>query len=190
MELWEKTTESRRVFDGVLLHLDVDTVALPDGHQTVREVVRHPGGVCVLPLHADGTVSVVRQFRYPYGEVVTELPAGKLEPGEDPFDAIRRELSEETGFTAGEWHDMGLFYPTPGYTDERLHLYFARDLTPGATHPDEDEFLEGDRVALAQLLEWAMTGELKDGKSVALVLKVQRFLEREAAQREGGNGHG
>ncbi len=102
MELTEKTLDSRRVFDGKLLHIDVDTIALPDGQQAIREVVRHPGGVCVLPLHADGTVSVVRQLRYPYQEVVTELPAGKLEPGEDPFDAIRRELSEETGYTAGE----------------------------------------------------------------------------------------
>ena len=182
MELWEKMVENKRAFDGILLHLDVDTVALPDGHTAIREVVRHPGGVCVLPLHADGTVSVVRQYRYPYGEVVTELPAGKLEPGEDPFDAIKRELSEETGFTAGEWFEMGLFYPTPGYTDERLHLYFARDLTSGATHPDEDEFLEGDRVSLDELLNQVMTGQLKDGKSIALILKVKRFLELEQAQ--------
>ena len=97
MDMTEKTLDSCRVFDGKLLHLDVDTVALPDGRTSIREVTRHPGGVCVLPLHADGTVSVVRQFRYPYAEVVTELPAGKLEPGEDPFDAVRRELSEETG---------------------------------------------------------------------------------------------
>ena len=182
MELWEKTVESKRAFDGVLLHLDVDSVVLPDGQKAIREVARHPGGVCVLPLHADGTVSVVRQYRYPYGEVVTELPAGKLEPGEDPFDAIKRELSEETGFTAGEWFEMGLFYPSPGYTDERLHLYFARDLTPGATHPDEDEFLEGDRVPLDALLDQVMGGQIKDGKSIALILKVKRFLELEQAR--------
>lgn len=179
MELTEKTLDSRREFQGRLLKLDVDTVSLPNGQQAIREVVRHPGGVCVLPLHDDGTVTVVRQFRYPYKEVVTELPAGKLEPGEDPFDAIRRELSEETGCTAGEWHDMGLFYPTPGYTDERLHLYFARKLTFGATHPDEDEFLEGDRVSLDQLVEQVMDGTLTDGKTVALILKVKEFLRRE-----------
>ena len=183
MDMAEKTLESKRAFQGCLLKLDVDQIQLPGGGTAVREVVRHPGGVCVLPLHADGTVSVVRQFRYPYGEVVTELPAGKLEPGEDPFVAIQRELSEETGFTAGEWHKMGLFYPTPGYTDERLHLYFARDLTPGATHPDADEFLEGDRVRLDALLEQVMDGTLKDGKSIALILKVKRFLELEEAER-------
>lgn len=182
MELWEKTAESRRVFDGVLLRLDVDQVSLPDGETAVREVVRHPGGVCVLPLHDDGTVSVVRQFRYPYKEIVTELPAGKLEPGEDPFAAIQRELSEETGFTAGEWHDMGLFYPTPGYTDERLHLYFARKLRPGAAHPDQDEFLECERLSLDQLLDQVMDGTLKDGKTIALVLKVRRFLDLEGTR--------
>lgn len=187
MELTEKTLESRRVFDGRLLHIDVDTVALPNGRTSIREVTRHPGGVCVLPLHDDGTVSVVRQFRYPYGEVVTELPAGKLERGEDPFDAIRRELSEETGFTAGEWHEMGLFYPTPGYTDEVLHLYFARDLTPGATHPDEGEFLEQNRVPLDELLDQVMSGRLRDGKTIALILKVRRFLDLEA---QGGAAHG
>lgn len=182
MDLSEKTLESRRVFDGRLLHLDVDEVALPSGERAGREVVRHPGGVCVLPLHGDGTVSVVRQFRYPYKEVVTELPAGKLEPGEDPFAAIQRELSEETGYTAGEWHDMGLFYPTPGYTDERLHLYFARGLRPGTAHPDQDEFLECERLPLDALLDQVMDGTLRDGKTIALVLKVQRFLELEKAR--------
>lgn len=179
MELTETTLHSRRVFDGRLLHLDVDEIRLPNGGEAVREVVRHPGGVCVLPLHADGTVSVVEQFRYPYKEVVTELPAGKLEPGENPDDAIRRELSEEVGLTAGEWHKMGVFYPTPGYTDEVLHLYFARDLSQGDCHPDDDEFLAPRRVPLETLAEQVMDGTLKDGKTIALVLKVQRFLDQE-----------
>lgn len=179
MELTEKTLENRRVFDGCLLHLDVDTIRLPNGGEAVREVVRHPGGVCVLPLHDDGTVSVVEQFRYPYQEVVVELPAGKLEPGEDPDAAIRRELSEEVGLTAGEWRSMGVFYPTPGYTDEVLRLYFARGLSQGDCHPDDDEFLAPRRVPLAELVDQAMDGTLKDGKTIALVLKVQRFLDRE-----------
>lgn len=179
MDMTEKTLASRREFQGRLLKLDVDEVELPNGHRSVREVVRHPGGVCVLPLHDDGTVTVVRQFRYPYAQVVTELPAGKLEPGEDPFDAIRRELSEETGYTAREWHDMGLFYPTPGYTDERLHLYFARGLEAGAVHPDDDEFLEGERVSLDALVDQVLSGQLVDGKTIALILKVRAFLDRE-----------
>lgn len=179
MDLTETTLESRRVFDGCLLHLDVDTVRLPNGEQSVREVARHPGGVCVLPLHDDGTVSVVEQFRYPYKEVVTELPAGKLEPGEDPDDAICRELSEEVGLTAGEWHKMGVFYPTPGYTDEVLHLYFARNLSQGNCHPDDDEFLAPKRVPLDDLVAQVMKGEIPDGKSAALILKVRRFLDQE-----------
>lgn len=181
MELTEKTLESRRVFDGRLLHLDVDTIRLPDGGEAVREVVRHPGGVCVLPLHDDGTVSVVRQFRYPYKEVTTELPAGKLEPGEDPDAAIRRELSEEAGLTARTWRKLGVFYPTPGYTDEVLHLYFARDLSQGECHPDDDEFIAPQRVPLARLVEQAMDGTLKDGKTIALILMVQRLLDQENA---------
>ena len=182
MDLTEKTLESRRVFDGYLLHLDVDTVTLPNGKQSVREVARHPGGVCVLPLHADGTVSVVEQFRYPYKEVITELPAGKLEPGENPDDAVRRELSEEVGLTAKEWHKMGIFYPSPGFTDEVLHLYFARGLSQGDCHPDDDEFLAPSRIPLRDLVEQVMRGEIPDGKTAALILKVQRFLEQENAK--------
>ena len=179
MELAEKTLESRRAFEGRLLRLDVDTVSLPNGEQSIREVVHHPGGVCVLPLHDDGTVSVVEQFRYPYAQVVTELPAGKLEPGENPDDAIRRELSEEVGLTAGQWHKFGVFYPSPGYTDEVLHLYFARDLSQGNCHPDDDEFLAPKRVPLDELAEQALVGQLPDGKTATLVLMVRRFLEQE-----------
>lgn len=179
MDLKETTLTSRRAFDGRLLHLDVDTIRLPNGEEAVREVVRHPGGVCVLPLHDDGTVSVVRQFRYPYGEVTTELPAGKLEPGENPDDAIRRELSEEAGLTAREWHKLGVFYPTPGYTDEVLHLYFARGLSQGDCHPDDDEFLAPQRVPLSDLAADVMAGRLPDGKTMALILMVQRFLDQE-----------
>lgn len=179
MDLTEKTLSSRRVFQGRLLRIDVDTVSLPNGDESIREVVRHPGGVCVLPLHDDGTVSVVEQFRYPYAQVLTELPAGKLEPGEDPDQAIRRELSEEVGLTAGEWIDMGLFYPSVGYCDEVIHLYFARRLTQGDCHPDLDEFLAPKRVPLSQLVDQVMKGQIPDGKSAALILKVQRFLDQE-----------
>ncbi len=179
MNLEEKTLASRVAFQGRLLRLEVDEVALPDGQEAVREVIRHPGGVCVLPLHNDGTVSVVRQFRYPYKEVLTELPAGKLEPGEDPDAAVRRELSEETGLEAAEWHSMGVFYPTPGYCDEVLRLYFARQLSAGSAHPDDGEFLAPDRIPLDTLVDMAMAGQLPDGKTMALILRVRRFLDLE-----------
>ncbi len=179
MNLEEKTLASQVAFQGRLLRLEVDQVALPDGQEAVREVIRHPGGVCVLPLHDDGTVSVVRQFRYPYQEVLTELPAGKLEPGEDPDVAVRRELSEETGLEAAEWHAMGVFYPSPGYCGEILRLYFARQLSAGSAHPDNDEFLAADRVPLDDLVDMAMAGQLPDGKTMALILRVRRFLDLE-----------
>lgn len=179
MDLEEKTLQSRTAFRGRLLRLDVDLISLPNGDEAVREVVHHPGGVCVLPLHPDGTVSVVRQFRYPYKTTLLELPAGKLEPGEDPDEAIRRELAEETGYTAGRWRKMGVFYPSVGYTDEVLHLYLARDLTPGALHLDADEFLEPDRVPLTELVDMALAGNLPDGKTVTLVLMTKALLEQE-----------
>lgn len=182
MELTEKTLESETRFQGRLLRLEVDQVELPNGHRSVREVARHPGGVCVLPLFDDGTVSLVRQFRYPYKEVVAELPAGKLEPGEDPDLAVRRELSEETGYEAGQWVPMGVFYPSPGFTDEVLHLYFARDLTEGDAHPDDDEFLDTQRVPFHRLVDLVMSGQVRDGKTIALTLKVQEFLRREQAR--------
>lgn len=180
MELTEKTLESQVLFSGRILRLELDRVALPNGQEAPREVVRHPGGVTVLPLHEDGTVTVVRQFRYPYGEVLLELPAGKLEPGEDPDDAIRRELSEEAGLTAGQWKKMGVLYPSPGYCGEVLHLYIARDLRQGDVHPDEDEFLEVERLPLRDLVDQVMAGRVPDAKTAALLLMGQRLLEEEA----------
>ena len=179
MELTEQTLNSRRVFDGRLLHLDVDDIRLPDGGEAVREVVRHPGGVCVLPLHDDGTVSVVRQFRYPYKEVTTELPAGKLEPGEDPFDAIRRELKEEIGATAARWDALGYIMPSVGYTDEMLYLYLARDLTFGGTHLDEDEFLEPFKLPFAEALSQAADGRINDAKTLSALFRADQKMREE-----------
>ena len=129
MELMEKTLSSKQVFDGRLLKVYLDEVALANGENSIREFVHHPGGAAVVALDGDGNVYLERQFRYPYRKVVMEIPAGKLEPGEDPFDAIRRELKEEIGAEAGRWDALGYIMPTVGYTDEMLYLYLARDLT-------------------------------------------------------------
>ncbi|MCI9366693.1 MAG: NUDIX hydrolase, partial [Oscillospiraceae bacterium] len=122
MELNETTLASELIFDGRLLKVYRDQVGLTDGGQSIREFVHHPGGVAVVPLDRDGNVYLERQFRYPYRKVVTEIPAGKLEPGEDPFDAIQRELQEEIGATAARWDALGYIMPSVGYTDEMLYL--------------------------------------------------------------------
>ena len=173
MELTEKTLSSEKIFDGRILHVRRDTVLLPNGHQSTREVVDHPGGVCVLALDDQERVLVVSQFRYPYGEVLRELPAGKLEYGEDPAQAAIRELREETGAEATHWQPLGAVLPSPGCYGEVLHLYLARGLTFGATHPDADEFLQVRRLPFDTLLARCLSGEIEDGKTVAAVLKAK-----------------
>ena len=176
MELWEKTVESQIVFEGRIITVRLDKAQLVNGRITGREVVEHPGGVAILPLYDDGTVSVVRQFRYPFQEVVTELPAGKLEKGEDHRLAALRELEEEVGAHCGRLTYLGCLYASPGFSTEVLHMYLAQELEEGACHPDEDEFLEVERVPFARLAEQVMDGTITDAKSVALVLKTKQLL--------------
>ena len=180
MELEEKTLASRLIFDGVLLKLYRDEVETAAGGRSVREVVRHPGGAAVVALDADGNVYLERQFRYPYRKAVTEIPAGKLEKGEDPFDAVRRELKEEIGATAGRWDYLGHIMPSVGYTDEIIHLYLARDLTFGETHWDKDECLELFKLPFSEALERAADGRLNDGKTVSALFRADRLLQEEA----------
>lgn len=176
MELYEKTVSSDTKFSGVIVDLRVDQIVLPNGKAATREVVSHPGGVAVVPYHDDGTVTVVRQFRYPFGRVVTELPAGKLERGEDHRPAGLRELEEETGITADSFTYMGALLASPGFSDEVLHMYLATGLHQGPCHPDPDEFLEIERVPFARLMEQIMSGELQDAKTVAALLKAKVIL--------------
>ena len=128
-QLREVQTGTQEIFNGKILHLFRDTVTLPNGHPGVREVIRHVGAVCVIPITEDGNVVVERQFRYPIDSVITEIPAGKLDSkAEDCLDAAKRELWEETGITAEEWIDLGIFYPAAAYCDEKITLYLARGL--------------------------------------------------------------
>lgn len=178
-DLKETKTHSQEIFDGVVVHLFRDTVTLPNGHEAIREVIRHVGAVGVIPLTADGKVIIERQFRYPLDRVITEIPAGKLDSfTEDRLSAAKRELEEETGYTAGEWIPLGDYYPTPAYCDERITLYLARDLTPGRRHLDEDEFLNFEAVPLTQLVEQVMNGTITDGKTQVAILKVWTLLNR------------
>ena len=175
--LTEVKTDSQEIFDGVILHVFKDTVELPNGKAATREVIRHVGAVGIVPLTDDGKVIIEKQFRYPLNQVVTEIPAGKLDSlTEDRLSAAKRELEEETGYTATEWIDMGDYYPTPAYCDERITLYLAKGLTLGQRHLDEDEFLNFEAVPLAELVEDVMAGRITDGKTQVAVLKVARLL--------------
>lgn len=173
----ERRIEHTCPYKGVIVDVNLDRAVLPNGRVAKREVVVHPGGAAALPLNDDGTVTVVRQYRYPFGRVLTEIPAGKLEPGEDPRKAILRELEEEIGARAEELIDLGCVYTSPGITQEVLYLYLARGLTYGACCPDEDEFLEIDRIPFDELLCQVMQGEIKDAKTVAAVLKTKMMLK-------------
>ena len=179
MELEEKTLASQLIFDGWLLKLYRDEVEVPGGGKSAREYVHHPGGAAVVALDGDGNVYLERQFRYPYRKVVVEIPAGKLEEGEDPFDAIRRELKEEIGATAGRWDSLGYIMPSVGYTDEMLWLYLARDLTFGETHWDKDECLEPFKLPFAEALAQAADGRINDGKTVAALFRADRLMRGE-----------
>ncbi|MBC8536538.1 NUDIX domain-containing protein [Feifania hominis] len=179
MELTEKTLSTERLYEGKIINLRRDRVELPGGRTSAREVVEHPGGVAVLALDDRRRVALVRQYRYPFGEVLTEIPAGKLDHGgEDTLACGRRELQEETGLTAGQWRSLGEIYSSPGFANERIALYLATGLHEGEARPDEGEFLEAEWRPLDELVDAALAGELVDAKTVAAVLKVKLLGER------------
>lgn len=176
MELTEKTLKKEYKYNGKIINLRVDNALLENGRMVKREVVEHPGGVCIGALTEKNELLFVRQFRYPYGEVVRELPAGKLERGEDPLEAGKRELKEETGATGRDYQFLGNLYPSPGYCDEIIRLYACRVESLGDSSPDDDEFLEADRVPLEQAAELVMQNGLPDAKTQVLVLKLARLV--------------
>jgi ADP-ribose pyrophosphatase len=152
-------------------------VLLANGREASREIVKHPGGVTVLPLTEDGDVILVRQYRYAFEEVLLEVPAGKLESDEEPLHCARRELREETGYSADKITYLGAIYPSPGFCDEVLYLYLAQDLRQGKACPDEDEILAVDRMPFSQLVDLVMEDRVRDAKTVAAVLKAKYYLE-------------
>lgn len=178
MELTEKTIDSREIFKGRIIRVRLDIVRLPNGKEGIREVVEHPGGVAILAIDSEDRVLLVRQYRYPFERVMTEVPAGKREPGEPPFITAQRELQEEVGATADTWTELGTLIPSPGCYGETLYLYMAQDLHFGATHPDEDEFLEPLRVPLDEAVRQCMDGTLTDAKTVAAILKGKILREQ------------
>lgn len=176
MSYREEAIESNRIYSGRVVNLDVDRVRLPDGGESVREVVRHAGAVVILPLFGDGRIALVRQFRYPIGDDLLELPAGTLEPGEPPQACAQRELVEETGWRAGQMEGLGSFYSTPGFTDEVLHSFVATDLDPGdgGRTPDEDEFIDVVVLSTEEVMSVARRGDIRDAKTLATLLLARQ----------------
>lgn len=179
MNLTEKQIEKQYIYNGKIVNLRVDNALLPNGAIAKREVVEHSGGVCVAALTDDNEILLVKQFRYPYMEPILEIPAGKREMGEVPAVCGRRELKEETGAKAEVFELLGEIYPTPGYCNEIIWLYLARNLTFSGTRFDEDEFLEIEKIPLTKAVEMVMNGELKDAKTQIAILKLNKLLAKD-----------
>ena len=170
---YEKTLTSEVLFEGRVITLTKDTALLENGKTAEREVVHHHG---ILPYFEDGTICMVRQFRYAMQQELWELPAGKLEKGEDPFEAAKRELGEECGLTADNYISLGQFFPTVGYDTEVIYTWVATGLHKTQMHLDADEFLTPDRVPLDKAYEMVMSGEIRDGKTIAGILKLKALI--------------
>ncbi len=173
----ETQVASENIYDGIILHVRRDTVRLPDGTDSIREVIRHIGAVCVIPVTENNEVIMERQYRYPIDRVIWEIPAGKLDaPDEDWLAAIQRELKEETGYTADDWTMIGEFYGACAYADEHIAMFMARGLHRGERHPDQGELLDVIRIPLADMVEEVMAGRIPDAKTQVAVLKAARIL--------------
>lgn len=178
MDFFEKTVSTDVKFEGRILKLRVDTVELPDGTTSTREIIEHPGGVAVIAVDENGYVPMVTQFRKPYEHMVMELPAGKLDDGEEPLQCGIRELEEETGLKAKNFISLGGLMPSPGYAAEMLYIYLATDLYEGTVHLDEGEFLTVQKYHIDELVEMVMKNELQDAKTVVGILKAAEYLKR------------
>lgn len=172
----EDSLSMDEVFSGRVFGVEVHTVRLHDGSSARREIVRHGGGACVVALDEQNRVSMVRQYRKAFERELLELPAGKLERGEDPMDCVRRELSEETGYAADHIELINTLYPSPGYCSEILYVYLATGLTPGAAHLDEGEHLSCESLPIDTLIDMIGRGEICDAKSVVGLLMTQKLL--------------
>ena len=184
MDYTEKTLKCEEKYRGKIIYVHRDAVSLPDGAEAAREVVEHSGGVGVLPVDEHGNAWCVRQFRYPLGVHLLEVPAGKLEPGESPIDCAVRELGEETGFSAAEFTYLGMIYPSPGYCRETLYIYLATGLSRGEAHPDRGEFLDVETYPLETLYRMVLDGELADAKTAMAVLKAKLILDERKHSNE------
>lgn len=171
----EKAIASRRIYDGRIIQLDVLDVTLPNGQTSSREIVQHPGAVAIVPLDESRNVLMVRQWRMAAKRIMLEIPAGTLRSGEDPLLCADRELQEETGCRAEKFERLGSFFVAPGYTTELIHLFLATGLVDSRLPMDDDEFIEVERIPLADALRLVVTGEIEDGKTINGILRAARL---------------
>ena len=178
-DMSETQITTQTVFHGNLLHVMSDTVRLPNGHEATREYILHPGAAMIIALADDKTLVLERQYRYPLGRHFIELPAGKIDPGEDPLDTAKRELREECGYKAAEWRHLTTLHPCIAYANERIELYLARKLTAVGRQLDEDEFLEVLHVPVSEALAWVRDGRITEAKAVTGLLWADKILRGE-----------
>ncbi|MDQ9170180.1 NUDIX hydrolase [Oxalobacteraceae bacterium R-40] len=179
LHLKEKRIAERLAYDGEFLKVQCDTVRLPDGKETTREYIKHPGAVVIIPVLDDGSILIERQFRYPVNQVVIEFPAGKIDPGEASLDCAKRELLEETGYTASDWQFVCTIHNAIAYSDEHLDIFLARGLKEGQSKPDEGEFLETFTASIGDMLAWIKEGKITDVKTVIGTFWLERILRGE-----------
>ena len=176
MHLFEKKLSGETIYEGRIFTVTKDIAELEDGSHADREVIHHPGGVCVVPVTDNNEIYMVRQFRYPFSEVTDEIPAGKRDYGENPAECGKRELLEETGFTCSEYTFLGELYPLPAYDTEVIYIYLARGLEFEKQDTDEDEFLDVVKLPLSEAVDMVMENKIKDGKTKLAILLAARKL--------------
>lgn len=176
LHLKETQISTELAYDGHFLKVQRDTIRLPDGKISTREYIKHPGAVVILPLFDDGSILVERQFRYPMDQVFIEFPAGKIDPHEDPLDCAKRELQEETGYTATDWKFVATIHNAIAYSNEHLDIFLARGLTAGESKLDDGEFLETFKASISDMLAWVREGKITDVKTVIGTFWLEKIL--------------
>lgn len=184
-ELLEKKISDEILYHGRIFDVHRLRVILPDGKESDRDIITHSGGAAVVALTDDNQLVMVRQYRIAVGKELTEIPAGKLETGEDPLLCAQRELEEESGYRAEKWFHLNSSYPSPGYTSEKLHLYLARELSKTKAHPDEGEFLEAVLTPIDEVIDLIRSGDITDAKTIIAVLLAAEVLKEEGQRADG-----
>jgi len=178
MNYEEKTVSEKHIYTGNIINVELLTVTLPDGRQATRDIIKHPGASAVIPLNEKGEMYMVRQYRKPIEAISLEIPAGKLDQGEDPRICAERELKEETGLSAGKITHLVSVHSTPGFSNEILHLYAATDLCEGESCADEDEFISTEKYTVEQLEDMVLRGEITDAKSIIGIFLADKIISK------------